>query len=198
MWTIDIEAGPDRRVLHGVVRRRQQRPATFDEVVHALRDDADFRTTFNAALADAPFTAFRWETPVVTHTTTQRSFEFVIVDSPGLAVHPEPEAFAEHFVGAPASGVVVIPNLGGDAILVVPCELAPASAYGHVAAFVRDAPAAQRDTLWQAVGDAMLRRISARPVWLSTAGGGVAWLHVRLDDRPKYYAWAPYRRLDSA
>ncbi|MGI9175867.1 MAG: DUF6940 family protein [Rhodothermales bacterium] len=25
-------------------------------------------------------------------------------------------------------------------------------------------------------------------MWLSTAGGGVSWLHVRLDSRPKYYA----------
>jgi hypothetical protein len=41
----------------------------------------------------------------------------------------------------------------------------------------------------------MHQRVSAKPVWLSTAGGGVAWLHVRLDDRPKYYAHAPYRRV---
>jgi len=39
----------------------------------------------------------------------------------------------------------------------------------------------------------MTRRLSSRPVWLSTAGGGVSWLHVRLDDRPKYYHHAAYR-----
>ena len=39
----------------------------------------------------------------------------------------------------------------------------------------------------------MQRRLSAKPVWLSTAGAGVSWLHVRLDDRPKYYGYAPYR-----
>jgi hypothetical protein len=33
----------------------------------------------------------------------------------------------------------------------------------------------------------------ANPEWLSTAGAGVSWLHVRLDDRPKYYGYAPYR-----
>ncbi len=26
------------------------------------------------------------------------------------------------------------------------------------------------------------------------AGLGVAWLHIRLDDRPKYYRHAPYAR----
>jgi hypothetical protein len=90
--------------------------------------------------------------------------------------------------------VVVFANLGGDAILVAPTELAAASAYAQIGAFVRDAPPSQRDALWRAVGVAMLDRIGSRPVWLSTAGGGVAWLHVRLDDRPKYYGWAPYRR----
>jgi hypothetical protein len=39
----------------------------------------------------------------------------------------------------------------------------------------------------------MVRRMSAKPVWLSTAGAGVSWLHVRLDDQPKYYGFALYR-----
>ena len=85
------------------------------------------------------------------------------------------------------------PRRGRDPDRAAPDE-AP-SAYGHVAAFVRHAPEAQRQSLWQAVGDAMARRISAKPVWLSTAGGGISWLHVRLDDRPKYYAFAPYTMI---
>jgi hypothetical protein len=43
------------------------------------------------------------------------------------------------------------------------------------------------------VGDAVARRLSSAPLWLSTSGLGVAWLHVRLDERPKYYTHAPYR-----
>ncbi len=39
----------------------------------------------------------------------------------------------------------------------------------------------------------MLKRVSRKPVWLNTAGGGVAWLHVRLDDRPKYYGYQNYK-----
>jgi NADH:ubiquinone oxidoreductase subunit len=39
----------------------------------------------------------------------------------------------------------------------------------------------------------MQNRVGEQPVWLSTAGMGVAWLHVRLDDRPKYYGYSPYR-----
>ena len=78
--------------------------------------------------------------------------------------------------------------------MVVPCPIADSTAYGHLASFVRHAPEVQRDALWRSVGEAMARRIGAKPVWLSTAGAGVSWLHVRLDDRPKYYGFGPYKQ----
>jgi len=145
-------------------------------------------------LADAPFSAFRWETPPITTASAVRPFEFVLLDSPELATHPDPDAFAEHF-GDPAGStdVVSFPNLNNDAILVVPCPRGPLSAYGHIAAFVREAPDAQKHALWRLVGELMQRRLGPRPVWLSTAGAGVPWLHVRLDQKPKYYGHAPYR-----
>jgi hypothetical protein len=173
-------------------------PATFADVLRGWQEDAAFRSLFNSLLAGAPFSAFRWETPPVTASTMTRPFEFVLLDSPELARRPDPEAFAEHFGGAPESGVIEFPNLGGDAIMVVPCPKAAPSAYGHLAAFVRAAPEPQQHALWQSVGAAMARRVSARSVWLSTAGAGVAWLHVRLDDRPKYYGFAPYRQTAEA
>jgi hypothetical protein len=169
------------------------RPASVAEVLRGWRDDAAFRSIFNAALAESPFAAFRWETPPVTAATVIRPFEFVLLDSPGLARRPDPEAFAEHFGEAPDAGMVVFSNLGGDAVLVVPCPITAPSAYGHLAAFVRGAPDRQRHALWRSVGEAMERRVGDKPVWLSTAGAGVSWLHVRLDDRPKYYGFGPYR-----
>src|SRR5262249_55914637 len=148
---------------------------------------------FTSLLAAAPYAAFRWETPPVTAASVSQPFEFVLLDRPGLAQRPEPKAFAEHYARSVA-GVAIFPNLGGDAILVVPCPLAPPSAYGHLAAFVRLAPASQQHALWRSVGEAMAGRIGERPVWLSTAGAGVSWLHVRLDDRPKYYGHGLYRQ----
>jgi hypothetical protein len=177
VWTVPIASTPDRRTLQGEVRLGP-RAATVAEVLDGWRDDVQLRTAFNDALAKAPFQAFRWETPAVTRDSLSRAFEFVVLDAPSLAIAPEPEVFAEHFTSK--SPIVVFPNLGRDAILVVPTQLGPASAYGHVAAFVRHAPAAQRDALWREVAIAMHQRVSAKPVWLSTAGGGVAWLHVRL------------------
>ena len=99
------------------------------------RDD-DFRSFFIAILSDAPFSAYRWETPPITRDLVDRPFEFVLLDSPGLARTPDTRAFADHFTADDSNdGIVAFPNLGGDAMLVVPSPRAPASAYGHLAAF---------------------------------------------------------------
>ena len=141
-----------------------------------------------------PFDAFRWETPSVTSATLSQPFEFVVLDSPRLERAVEPEAFAEHFQSA--TTVVSFANLSSDAVLVVPTPVAESTAYGHLASFVRGAPGSQQQELWKSVGEAMIQRVGAKPVWLSTAGAGVSWLHVRLDDRPKYYGYAPYRMVN--
>lgn len=172
---------------------RDAAPVSYADVLRAWQEDADFRTWFIALLAEAPFAAFRWETPAITQATANRPFEFVLLDSPELLQTPDESAFAKYFGKATAEGVVTFPNLGKDAILIVPCLRGPHSAYAHLAAFTRQAPTAQIHALWRLVGEAMQRRLSRKPVWLSTAGAGVAWLHVRLDDRPKYYGCRRYR-----
>lgn len=193
MWDSRSEKLAEARGLRFAVNF-ESRPATFTEVIHAWQTDSSFRSVFISLLADAPYSAFRWETPPVTVDTMSRPFEFVLLDSPRLDRRPDPDAFAEHFAGA-KSGIATFSNLGGDAIIVVPSQLTEPSAYGHLATFVRHAPEPQRHALWEAVGEAMVRRMGAKPVWLSTAGAGVSWLHVRLDDRPKYYGFTPYTQI---
>jgi hypothetical protein len=173
-----------------VIVERGDSPIAYSEVLQLWQTDADFRVYFISILTGCPFSAFRWETPPITLATANRPFEFVLLDSPGLAAKPDFNSFAAHFSDA---DVVEFANLGKDAILVVPCPSASRADYGHLAAFLRNAPETQKHALWQCVGAVMQRRLSDKPVWLSTAGAGVSWLHVRLDDRPKYYGHAPYR-----
>ena len=171
---------------------RGDEPLPYSEVLVLWRNDEPFRSFFLDVLSGSPLEAFRWETPPVTRDTVGRPFEFVLVDAPEIAGAPDPEPFREHFLpGGP--GIVTFENLGRDATLVVPCSRAPDEVYGHLASFVRGAPPPQVHALWQAVAEAVLGALGDRPVWLSTAGGGVFWLHVRLDSRPKYYAYGPYR-----
>jgi hypothetical protein len=169
-------------------------PLSFAEALRRWQNDQEFRSFFMELLANAPYSGFRWETPPVTSVNAGRPFEFVLLDSPGLATKPDWAAFAEHIAAASAiDSVISFSNLGNDAILVVPSPRGPTSAYGHLAAFIRHAPEAQKHAFWQRVGQVMEQRLGPAPVWLSTAGAGVPWLHVRLDDRPKYYGYAPYR-----
>ncbi|NNF16007.1 MAG: hypothetical protein HKN70_04625 [Gammaproteobacteria bacterium] len=181
----------DKRV-HKYTLLRDGEPLSYGEAVHLWQRDEIFRGFFNWLLIESPFTAYRWETPPVTVDTVEQSFEFILADAPRLARNPDRKAFADYFKGAAANDVVAFDNLGKDAILVVPTPGSPDSSYDQLAAFMRSAPDAQRHAFWQAVGQAVHKTISRRPLWLSTAGVGVAWLHVRLDSRPKYYSHLPY------
>jgi hypothetical protein len=162
------------------------------EVLALWQTSHEFRRMFLDALAGQPFAAFRWETPAITAATIEREFECVVIDAPELLTSPDQDAFDEHFERG-VEGVVVFPNLRGDATLIAPCPVAPAEIYAHLAAFVRGAPEPQQHALVEQIGRVTQRLLSTRPIWLSTAGAGVAWLHVRLDTRPKYYAHLPYR-----
>ncbi|WP_434426587.1 DUF6940 family protein [Nannocystis pusilla] len=160
-----------------------------------LRADRGLRSALTEALIASPYSAFFWETPAVSARSTTRPFEMVVVSAPHLArAAPSPTAFAEH-LEPDGPAVRTFANLGGDATLVVPRPLTEHAAYGHLAAFLRGGPAAQIDALWQAVGAALEEawERSSAPVWLSTSGSAVPWLHVRLDARPKYYVFGAYR-----
>lgn len=166
-------------------------PLSFAQVIASWADVSSFRLHWRDLLRDVPFGAYAWECPPVTEATGSRPFECVFVASPALEeLPPEPGAFAAHC--HPGCEVATFPNLGGDAILVAPCP--GGGDFRHLARFTDCATAGQSGAFWQAVGAAMRRRLGDRPVWLSTAGLGVGWLHARLDDRPKYYRHAPYAR----
>ena len=68
--------------------------------------------------------------------------------------------------------------------------------YAHLASFCRQAPDERIAAVWRLAAQEYLDRIfqaaAASPVWFSTSGLGVAWLHLRLDAVPKYYTYLPY------
>lgn len=61
--------------------------------------------------------------------------------------------------------------------------------------FAKSAPRRLRHDVLRVLGDAVHEKISDAPLWVSTNGAGVAWLHVRLDSTPKYYSYRPYTKL---
>lgn len=155
--------------------------------------DDGFRLFFIDLLKDCPFRCFRFETPPVSRGSVDQPFEFVLVDSPEIDLTAYARDFQAHFDADPAD-VLVFDNLGGDATMIVPRPRDDVPGYAHLAGFNRRAPLAQQLRLWKTVGETVHQRLGDAPLWLNTAGGGVPWLHVRLDSRPKYYVFEPYRR----
>lgn len=157
---------------------------TWPEVIAAWCDDPTFRTSFAERLRAVPYEAWFWECVRVSN----GPFECVVIDAPALArTRADPSSFAAHLT-APIN---TFASLGGDATLIAPSAT---GSYPHLAAFLRTAPPDQIDALLHAIGHAVASWAGSAPPWVSTAGMGVPWLHVRLDTVPKYFRHGPYRR----
>ena len=193
LWSAESRRIPGGVQLHW---RRDGQPATLAEWVIALRDEPQARATLNQTLAQTPYKAFFWESLPLARATAQRPARQDVLDAERLALlSPDLQPFAAQLKAQPRASVVRFENLSGDALLVVPAPLTTHDAYPHLAAFTRLAPAAQQDVLWAEVGRAAAPfLVQEAPRWLSTAGLGVSWLHVRLDTRPKYYRSLELRR----
>lgn len=167
---------------------------SFRKLFKLLEDEIDFRQWYSQTLVDFALEAFFWEHPPFSTETFDLDAEFVLLSAPSLAsIDPDPGPFASQFANQPDDDVLVFQNLGGDALLIVPRPVGRLEAYPHLAAFLRHAPEAQVQALWQATARVVRENLSATPRWLSTAGLGVSWLHLRLDTWPKYYRFAPYK-----
>lgn len=156
-----------------------------------LRDHKAFRKQYNDYLAGCDFEAFFWENKPLTRQTLNKDYECNLINSEFLAgCSPDSSTFQPYF--RDDNAVVRFPNLGKDAMLVVPCPIKETPVYTHIGNFVRNAGAGQKDEFWKQVGEETLRQIGEEPRWLSTSGLGVFWLHVRIDSYPKYYQTEEY------
>lgn len=178
-----------------LVFRRSGGTASFAEVIAGWQDDIACRAAFLDVLSQTRFAAFFWEMPPIARGQTEFAYECVVIQSAALAhLAPDPQAFAAELART-SETVAVFRNLGGDALLVTPRLMGDPEAYAHLGAFLRRGPEQQKHEFLQALGRAAEceSRASTRPIWISTAGLGVAWMHARLDSRPKYYQHAAYR-----
>lgn len=164
----------------------------WSEFQTLLVQNAAFRAALTRRLRQDPKAAFYFEcTP--RFPGTDPVFRFVLVPAPSLVSRRvDGRTFAKHFSsGAGLSRT--FKNLRGDSTLVVPAPEGTDASFGHLASWLRAASDLQADTVWCAVGAAIDSWTG--PLWLSTSGGGVAWVHIRLDPRPKYYKHAAFRTL---
>ena len=194
MFESDIETTESDRVTIYRIKSAGD-VLNYANVLKLWRDNSDFRSFFTKLLADSPYSAYRWETPAITRNTVTRNFEFVLLDSPGFCARTTDDKTYDGYFTTDDNdlGIVAFPNIRGDATLVVPSPRTDNTAYGHLAAFIRNAPKPQINAFWRVIAETVTNQLDDNPIWLSTAGGGVAWLHVRLDSRPKYYGFSQYK-----
>lgn len=209
---IPIAQSPQKRWMaygqhlnHGTTQKvsicLENEPLTWHQVIECWQQETDFRTFTTQILKDSAYNAFFWETPPLTPNRLHHPWEFVLVDAPLLSkVAPNPKPFAA-YLQKNNTPVVVFPNLGGDAMLIAPRAWGALPTYTHLANFVRQAPTEQIDALWQVLGETLQTILDntlksrTSPLWVSTSGLGVYWLHIRLDDYPKYYTHSAYRSV---
>jgi len=153
----------------------------------------------NAAVS---YPAFFFETKgTSSKSAAEKQFEFVLVNSPELhkfCERPDPHAFAEHLQCLPNEATCCsFKSLGGDAILVAPRsnkEDTSELIYSNLGVFLQGASDIEIEQFWRLVGEKYkYSLLSDKSVWLSTSGLGVAWLHMRIDSRPKYYTFKLFK-----
>jgi len=165
---------------------------------------------FNAVLKEASmnYNAIFFETKGVSSTNAStKQFEFVVMDAPQLNHFASGslgyEAFAEELEGpwcSSQSYCCTFKNLSGSANLIVPKKPLPPKpmeVYTHLLPFIRNVSDNEIIILWQMVAKEFIKSLEASPRktrWLSTSGTGVAWLHVRIDNQPKYYTYDAFRK----
>lgn len=189
-WKAELEPlGPGTLALE----LRGEAGGSWRVLIRALKTDPTCREALSAAIASAPFRGLLWETPAVSAATLDAPFRAVLLDCPAL-LRPQDLLPFQQYLQGPGPAARAFDNLGGDARLIAPAPTAGTDC-AHLAVFLRTAPEASRHALWAVTAAALERRLAdPAPVWVSTSGLGVSWVHVRLDRRPKYYHHRPFRR----
>ncbi|CAG8568046.1 12904_t:CDS:1, partial [Acaulospora colombiana] len=168
-------------------------------------ENADFLEILREALKHATLqlSAYFWECAPVSSETTNKRFEFVATKSENLdTIRQNFSNFIEHISKNRDKYACSFLNLGKDAILIIPVpheDNGQFLNYKNISRFTQNAPIEQQNKFWKEVADRLHETFDEKtPRWLSTNGLGVHYLHVRIDEFPKYYAFDDYRNPANA
>lgn len=165
---------------------------SFQEVFH-LWQSRETSGYFLAGIKNLGFDQFYWEHPALTEENLHLPYECMLLKTDHFNRRTvDTTSFSKYLQNDEA--VAVFDNLGRNARLVVPTQKSDPEHYKHLGAFLNFAPEKQVIEVFQALGKAILEELkSSKTIWLSTAGLGVIWLHIRLDTVPKYYKTKTYK-----
>lgn len=169
----------------------EDQPLTHRQVHQLWLEEDSFALFYSKLILDAGYSGFCWETPAIRLKNLDEIHEFVVIQSNAHSnIIQNWGAFTEHFQSKKLATSFM--NLGKNGRMVSPV---PDTSFNgaSIASFLKTASDKRLIALWRLVGKEVLGSITHSPIWLSTAGLGVSWLHIRIDTRPKYYRYMPYR-----
>lgn len=173
--------------------KQDNRDLEYRDVLNLWENDPEFLDFYISIFKKCGFNSYIWETPPISTDTISQAFEFVLLNTPISSNRADPDTYKQYYDKNNSNdGVVSFPNLGHDAILVVPSPFRNDANYSGLAEFFRESPLDQQRSLWKVTARQVKLLLSEKPTWVSVAGGGIAWLHLRLDSTPKYYRYEPY------
>jgi hypothetical protein len=174
-------------------------PVTAKEFWTYIATSKEYASSFNQQLAETSFDHFYVE---FGQSSDEANCTFALIDAPELAGRtPDQDAFQLHIKDArdALETVAIFRNRKNNATLVCPAPVLGVEDVRRgggccccdVAAFVRGSDALVAADFWKHVAVQVLQAIAKGPTWVSTAGQGVAWLHVRVGTDPKDYHATP-------
>lgn len=170
----------------------QRRAISWSEVLELWQEPPTrpnfpqcFAHLFTQTLTDLSFKCFFWE--CVPMKDKSEIFECVIIDAPALVgMTVDSSTFQKPLESASRQGQLAVsfPNLNGDTTLLSPVPISlDLNIFTDLASFLRGATWKEIRSLWAALGREISQewdRNSQQPLWVSTSGLGVSWLHIRL------------------
>ncbi len=171
------------------------------------KDSSHLIQQFNNVLKDVSsvYNAFFFETKgVSSFNASEKQFEFVLVNAESLYRFTRGrgaegyDSFSEHLDCPSETTCCAFPNLTRSSVLIAPKPQSDQmNFYTDLASFVKNTSGEEATMLWQMVTREYIKALDMSPSqsrWLSTSGTGVPWLHVRIDNTPKYYTFAEFKK----
>ena len=169
----------EKNIYYAVQRGKYM---TWSDVINSLTNNMDtFIYKLIRFLINIEHKSYFWECDQV---SLNQPFRFAIFNSKTLSHRKQDNTAFNGSINCKKSSPYAIsfPSLSKNIDLVVPCKYSKKVDYTSISTFSRTAPIKQQVAFWNKVGE----NIKVGD-WVSTSGLGVAWLHVRIARRPKYY-----------
>ena len=139
---------------------------TYRQFLNKIQNEEPFRREFITVLQKSRFSTYFFETPKVTKESLDDKFEFILSAADELKnVNADRDTFQDYFRQCKDSPVITFPNLGHNAVLVVPCPVEEGSKltqYSSLGPFMRNIDQNQVHQFWIEAARTMLLMVDQK------------------------------------